>query len=1640
MKTLFQDRSFFGVFLSLVMACMGGRAHAATHTWQGPANGNWSVAANWNTGVPTSGESGGTIVSFGSNTSSVMNISGLVVDQVLFTGGGNTISGTATLGINGPNLTVNIQSDTGSNTLESSLPLNLSTGTEVEAAVTTGTLTIAGNISSAAGSDGFIVANGTTAPAGIVVFSGYTNTYTGTTYVNSGILELNSGGDNSSVPGPLSIGSSGNPAVVRLLQPLEIATASAVTIETNATLDLNGYAQTIGTLTGAGSVSLGASGHGALTVGTNTAFAFAGVFSGNGTVAKTGSGTMTFTGTNDNTGLMWVEQGELDLNSPVGGSTWPGSLQIGDGLGAAGSVKVVMLANVQFNSNTAVTIEADGVLNMNNFSSATGPVTINGGSVALGSGVLDVGLLAMTGGAISTSTGGTLDLTGDLSATSSSTGTALIAASVSLNSASRMITVTPGVSAAPELTIEGVISDGSVAPSGFTKEGAGTLYLNGGANTFTGVTTVDRGTLTMISSDVSVPGALVIGNNTDAANSAIVQELDNQDIALNSSVQINASGEFDLNNHADIIASLSGTGGVALTGTASLRVGEGNASSTFNGVFTGPGTFYKTGTGTVTLGGLNHFDENSTVVAGGTLLLNGELDQDNTANVSSGATFGGTGSFEGAGGVVTASGGIIAPGGASPGVLNIGTADLSLGGILKIRINDTSGQFSDDLSTGDIMLASSTLALSVTGAPSRNAYIIADYDSLTGVFANVTGLPGGYVLNYAYTDGNRLMHIALVVPGFVSTGAASNVQGASAKLNGTINPGGKTTSYYFDYRIGDGPSSRTPVVTGLTGSSTKAVSATVSGLASGTRYEYQLVATNSGGPASGGEVVFTTLGPQVYTSPATGILGLSATLNGSANPEGSATTAWFEYGPTPGLGLKTPAQSIGNGSAGVNVAVPVTGLGSGKPYYFRIASSNASGTSRGELHIFTTLTVLPPVFTALPANEIIAQTGSAKTFTVSAKEGSLVATGAPLTYQWSKNGAPIAGATTASYTIASATLSQAGLYTCVVKNAGGSVSASVQLGVVDGTARTLALPAGKAASITVGAAGNGLTYQWEGNSGPISGAQAKTLTFQALQLSDAGNYRCYALAPGASAPSGNITLIVYDAAPIILNPVAMPHGIVGGSYSFQIPVDPSDNVTPTSFSATGLPAGLTLNASTGLISGRITGTAKSYTVTLKAANAKGSSSAAPSPILIVDPFPSGVAGTYNGLVARDPLPLAVANLNGGLGGALSMTITSTGSYTGKLALGAVSYPLTGVFLATVGSSSLTASSTIIPRTPPLDQLALSFATTGGTGEVTGSVTDNVPFPAVSVAFTALINPWSATANKAPLAATYTARLKITDPTLIGTDPTTTPPGATTNAVYPQGSGYATVTITTAGAVTWIGRMGDGTAPTTTYTTTMAQNGTFPAHLLLDGGHGACQGIVTASPDTGATNNGLPLLDGVLDWNKTGAASATDHTYANGIPLINLTIAGGQYKAPAAGSPVLGITATSVGTNNARLVFTDGGLTTIATFPTAVAGAAMAADLGRLDLRITSTNTADLTHTVPAGNPTGLSFALNTATGAMSGSFTLKDAAVTRKVSYYGLLVPRLSVNQGVGYFLLPELPATSTSPILSGQVLLEKGP
>ena len=116
---------------------------------------------------------------------------------------------------------------------------------------------------------------------------------------------------------------------------------TAVTVEAPGKLDLAGFNQSIGSLAGAGSVTLGDA---KLTTGNdNTSTLFSGVISGDGALNKVGTGTFVLDGVNPYTGGTTVSGGAWvvgDFANPTAALSGGGPISVGSGgtLGGYGSV------------------------------------------------------------------------------------------------------------------------------------------------------------------------------------------------------------------------------------------------------------------------------------------------------------------------------------------------------------------------------------------------------------------------------------------------------------------------------------------------------------------------------------------------------------------------------------------------------------------------------------------------------------------------------------------------------------------------------------------------------------------------------------------------------------------------------------------------------------------------------------------------------------------------------------------------------------------------------------------------------------------------------------------------------------------------------------------------------------------------------------------------------------------------------------------------------------------------------------------------------------------------------------------------------------------------------------------------------
>jgi hypothetical protein len=80
----------------------------------------------------------------------------------------------------------------------------------------------------------------------------------------------------------------------------------------------------------------------------------------------------------------------------------------------------------------------------------------------------------------------------------------------------------------------------------------------------------------------------------------------------------------------------------------------------------------------------------------------------------------------------------------------------------------------------------------------------------------------------------------------------------------------------------------------------------------------------------------------------------TVTLLGKVNPNGAATTYFFQYGTTVLYGATTAPGAAGAGSKAVNVVGDVAGLAPATKYHYRLVASNSVGLTRGPDRTFKT--------------------------------------------------------------------------------------------------------------------------------------------------------------------------------------------------------------------------------------------------------------------------------------------------------------------------------------------------------------------------------------------------------------------------------------------------------------------------------------------------------------------------------------------------------------------------------------------------------------------------------------------------------------------------------------------------------------
>ena len=243
--------------------------------------------------------------------------------------------------------------------------------------------------------------------------------------------------------------------------------------------------------------------------------------------------------------------------------------------------------------------------------------------------------------------------------------------------------------------------------------------------------------------------------------------------------------------------------------------------------------------------------------------------------------------------------------------------------------------------------------------------------SKTGnAYQNVSAIIGGLSASTTYhfrivatnSSGTRYgsdrMFTTLSATGLpvVITNPANHIASFSARINGSVDPHGLTTTVYFQYGTTTSYG-LTAAIQSKTGNTYQNVSDIIGGLTASTTYHFRIVATNGAGTRYGSDRTFTTLSPSgppvAITNPATNVASSSATLNGSVDPHGLTTTVHFQYGTTTNYG-HTTANQTKTGNAYQNVTANISGLSASTTYHFRIVVTNTAGTRYGGDRIFRT--------------------------------------------------------------------------------------------------------------------------------------------------------------------------------------------------------------------------------------------------------------------------------------------------------------------------------------------------------------------------------------------------------------------------------------------------------------------------------------------------------------------------------------------------------------------------------------------------------------------------------------------------------------------------------------------------------------
>jgi autotransporter-associated beta strand protein len=711
-----------------------------THTWTGlGANANWTTAANWDIGAPNSNDDVLIFPAGALRPTNTNNFGAGTTFQEVRLGGGFTISGNRLrLGTGG------ITNQAGTNLIQMDVELsNAATPINVAA----GTLQVGNATAGAVSGTGGLIKSG----SGRLIL-GRANTFGGVALVTAGELNVQNSaalgatsgftavqvGATLALQGNLNLGTEelrlGNTVAAGTLRNVSGTStwAGAIRLNSTATIDVDS-----GQLTLSGVISSTAAGAG---------------------LTKEGTGTLVLAGGSSNTysGVTTVNEGTLGLNKSAGviPTAVPNGLVIGNASGIPRlGVETVRLLSQGAQTNGPVTINRSGRLDLNNFGAFYTALTINGGRLSIGTGLL--GLL------------------GDVTATSVQGSPAVIEGDevLAVNTGGRFVVNNGPVEV--DLLISAELTNNFQTT--LTKDGPGRLELSA-ANTLTSPVVVTAGQLRISSATALGPADSA---QTDVRSGATLEVIGNLTVA--EPLILNGAGSGGLgalqSEGSNSVQAAVFNRTVTLTGNTTIRT---DSNLTLSGVVSGNFNLTKIGPARLALNAANpNYGGLTTIQEGSLAFFNAQ---------GLGSAAGGDGTIVQAGASLLAPSGTIAEpltlsGAGAPGV---GAALFGSGG---------------PVFTGPITL---------TGNTSLAAAV--DNSGGGGAFGSGGG-GGGGSLNLAGSISGPFE--VTITNGFVTfSGATANTHGSTRIVGGilTLAKSANTTAIPGALLLGDGSTGAGQVV------------------------------------------------------------------------------------------------------------------------------------------------------------------------------------------------------------------------------------------------------------------------------------------------------------------------------------------------------------------------------------------------------------------------------------------------------------------------------------------------------------------------------------------------------------------------------------------------------------------------------------------------------------------------------------------------------------------------------------------------------------------------------------------------------------------------------------------------------------